>query len=97
MEIHSTRLDAGNPFARQQQLASSVRHALNRLPPRSRAQLLAQAMPPVQPPVTMPQSAVLYRVPVPVMQATAAQAQPVYPTVAYRTQRVAQTVPWQLA
>lgn len=97
MEIQSTRLDAGNPFARQQQLASSVRHALNRLPPKTRAQVLAQAMPPVQPPVTMPQSAVLYRVPVPVVQATAAQAQPVYPTVAYRTQRVAQIVPWQLA
>lgn len=97
MEIHSTRLDAGNPFARQQQLASSVRHALNRLPPRSRAQLLAQAMPPVRPSVTMPQSAVSYRVPLPVVQATAAQAQPVYPTVVYRPQRVAQTVPWQLA
>lgn len=40
MEIHSTRLDAGNPFARQQQLASSVRHALNRLPPKTRAQVL---------------------------------------------------------
>ncbi len=97
MEIQSTRLDAGNPFARQQQLASSVRHALNRLPPRTRAQLLAQAMPPVQHPVTMPQSAVSYRVPVPVVQATAAQAQPVYPTVVYRIQRVAQTVPWHLA
>ncbi len=97
MEIQSTRLDAGNPFARQQQLASSVRHALNRLPPKTRAQVLAQAMPPVQPSVKMPQSAVSYRVPLPVVQATAAQAQPVYPTVAYRTQRVAQTVPWQLA
>ena len=30
MEIHSTRLDAGNPFARQQQLASSVRHEIGR-------------------------------------------------------------------
>ncbi len=97
MEIHSTLLDAGNPFARQQQLASSVRHALNRLPPRSRAQLLAQAMPPVQHSGTMPQSAVSYRVPVSVVQATAAQALPVYPTVVYRPQRVAQTVPWQLA
>ena len=97
MEIQSTRLDAGNPFARQQQLASSVRHALHRLPPRTRAQLLAQAMPPVQPLVTMPQSAVTYRVPVPVMQATATPVQSVYPTVVYRPQRVAQTVPWQLA
>ena len=38
-----------------------------------------------------------YRVPVPVMQATATLVQPVYPTVVYRPQRVAQTVPWQLA
>lgn len=50
----------------------------------------------------MPQSAVSYQVPGPVVQATAvqataAQAQPVYPTVVYRPQRVAQTVPWQLA
>lgn len=97
MEIQSTRLDAGNPFARQQQLVSSVRHALHRLPPRTRARLLAQAMPPVQPPVTMPQSAVSYRVPVPVVQATATPVQTVYPTVVYRPQRVAQTVPWQLA
>lgn len=97
MEIQSTRLDAGNPFARQQQLASSVRHALNRLPPKTRAQVLAQAMPVIEPPHHMPQSAVSYRVPVPVVQATAAQAQPVYPTVVYRPQRVAQTVPWQLA
>ncbi|WP_427772983.1 hypothetical protein [Comamonas thiooxydans] len=71
MEIHSTRLDAGNPFARQQQLASSVRHALNRLPPKNRAQLLAQVAPPVQSPRPVPQSAVSYRVPVPVVQATA--------------------------
>lgn len=97
MEIHSTRLDAGNPFARQQQLASSVRHALNRLPPKTRSQVLAQAMPPIEPPRPMPQSVVSYRVPGPVMQATATPVQTVYPTVAYRTQRVAQTVPWQLA
>lgn len=97
MEIHSTRLDAGNPFARQQQLASSVRHALNRLPPKTRSQVLAQAMPPIEPPRPMPQSAVSYRVPGPVMQATATPVQTVYPTVAYRTQRMAQTVPWQLA
>ena len=63
----------------------------------NQAQLLAQAMPPVQPSVTMPQSAVSYRVPVPVVQATATPVQAVYPTVVYRTQRVAQTVPWQLA
>ena len=31
------------------------------------------------------------------LAATAAQAQPVYPTVVYRIQRVAQTVPWHLA
>lgn len=97
MEIQSTRLDAGNPFARQQQLANSVRHALNRLPPMTRAQVLAQAMPAIEPPHLMPQSAVSYRVPVPVVQATATPVQAVYPTVAYRTQRVAQTVPWQLA
>lgn len=97
MEIQSTRLDAGNPFARQQQLASSVRHALNRLPPKTRAQVLAQATPAIEPPHHMPQSAVSYRVPGPVMQATATPVQTVYPTVAYRTQRVAQTVPWQLA
>lgn len=97
MEIQSTRLDADNPFARQQQLASSVRHALNRLPPKTRAQVLAQAMPAIEPPSLMPQSAVSYRMPLPVVKATAAQAQPVYPTVVYRTQRVAQTVPWQLA
>ena len=97
MEIHSTRLEAGNPFARQEQLAKSVRHALNRLPPRTRTQLLAQAMPPIEPPRPIPQSAVSYRVPLPVVQATTAQAQPVYPTVVYRPQRVAQTVPWQLA
>jgi len=97
MEIQSTRLDAGNPFARQQQLASSVRLALNRLPPKARAQVLAQAMPAIEPPHLMPQSAVSYQVPGPVVQATAAQAQPVYPTVVYRPQRVAQTVPWQLA
>ena len=97
MEIQSTRLDAGNPFARQQQLASSVRHALNRLPPKTRAQVLAQAMPPVQPSVTMPQSAVSYRVPAPVVHATATQVQTVYPTVVYRPRRVTQTVPWQLA
>ena len=97
MEIQSTRLDAGNPFARQQQLASSVRHALNRLPPRSRAQLLAQAMPPIKPPRPIPQSAVSYRVPLPVVQATVTPVQTVYPTVVYRTQRVTQTVPWQLA
>lgn len=97
MEIHSTRLDASNPFAQQQQLASSVRHALNRLPPKTWAQLLAQAMPPVQSPVTMPQSAVSYRVPLPVVQATVTPVQTVYPTVVYRTQRVTQTVPWQLA
>ena len=97
MEIQSTRLDAGNPFARQQQLASSVRHALNRLPPKTRAQVLAQAMPAIEPPHPMPQSAVSYRVPLPVVQATATLVQPVYPTVVYRPQRVAQTVPWQLA
>ena len=97
MEIPSTRLDAGNPFARQQQLASSVRQSLNRLPPRTRAQLLAQAMPPVQPPVTMPQSAVSYRVPLPMTQVAAAPAQPVYPTVVYRPRRVTQIVPWPLA
>jgi len=97
MEIQSTRLDAGNPFARQQQLASSVRHALNRLPPKTRAQVLAQAMPAIEPPHPMPQSAVSYRVPLPVVQATATPVQTVYPTVAYRTQRVAQIVPWQLA
>lgn len=95
MEIHSTRLDAGNPFAQQQQLASSVRHALNRLPPRSRAQLLAQAMPAIEPPRPVPQSAVSYRVPV--VQATATPVQTAYPTVVYRPQRVAQTMPWQLA
>ncbi len=97
MEIHSLRLDAGNPFARQQQLASSVRHSLNRLPPTTRAQVLAQAMPPDQPSRPMPQSAVSYRVPVPVTQVAAAPAQPVYPTVVYRPRRVAQPVPWQLA
>lgn len=97
MEIHSTRLDAGNPFARQQQLASSVRHSLNRLPPKTRAQLLAQAMPTVMPQVPMPQSAMSYRVPVPVAQATATQVQPVTPTMVYRPRRMAQIVPWQLA
>ncbi len=97
MEIHSTRLDAGNPFARQQQLASSVRHALNRLPSKTRSQVLAQAMPAIEPPRLMPQSAVSYRVPVPVVQATVTPVQTVYPTVVYRTQRVTQTVPWQLA
>jgi hypothetical protein len=97
MEIHSTRLDAGNPFARQQQLASSVRHALNRLPPKTRAQVLAQAMPAIEQPRPMPQSAVSYRVPMPVVQATATPVQTVYPTVIYRPRRVAQPVPWQLA
>ncbi len=97
MEIHSSRLDAGNPFARQQQLAHAVRNSLNRLPPKTRAQLLAQAMPPVQPQVPMPQSAVSYRVPVPVVQATATPVQPVKPTVVYRPRRMAQIVPWQLA
>jgi|GEM_PF-1073897 len=97
MEIHSTRLDAGNPFARQQQLASSVRHSLNRLPPKTRAQLLAQAMPTVMPQVPMPQSAMSYRVPVPVAQATATPVQPVTPTMVYRPRRMAQIVPWQLA
>ncbi len=97
MEIHSTRLDAGNPFARQQQLAHAVRLSLNRLPPKTRAQVLAQAMPPVQPQVPMPQSAVSYRVPVPVVQATATPVQPVKPTVVYRPRRMAQIVPWQLA
>lgn len=97
MEIHSLRLDAGNPFARQQQLASSVRHALNRLPPKNRAQLLAQVAPPVQSPRPVPQSAVSYRVPVPVVQATATPVQTVHPTLVYRPRRVAQTVPWQLA
>lgn len=97
MEIHSTRLDAGNPFARQQQLAHAVRHSLNRLPPKTRAQLLAQAMPPVQPQVPMPQSAVSYRVPVPVVQATATPVQPVTSTLVYRPRRMAQIVPWQLA
>lgn len=97
MEIHSTRLDAGNPFARQQQLASSVRHALNRLPPKTRAQVLAQVTPPVQPPVTMPKSAVSYRVPMPVMLVDAVPTQTVYPTVVYRPRRAAQPAPWQLA
>lgn len=97
MEIHSTRLDAGNPFARQQQLASSVRHALNRLPPKTRAQVLAQAMPAIEPPRPVTQSAVSYRVPLPVVQTTATPVQPVYPTIVYRPRRVAQTVPWQLA
>jgi hypothetical protein len=99
MEIHSTRLDAGNPFARQQQLASSVRHSLNRLPPKTRAQLLAQAMPPVQPQIPMPQSAMSYRVPVPVpvAQATATPVQPVTPTMVYRPQVMAQPLSWQLA
>jgi hypothetical protein len=97
MEIHSTRLDAGNPFARQQQLAHAVRHSLNRLPPKTRAQLLAQAMPPVQPQVPMSQSAVSYRVPVPVVQATATPVQPVTSTLVYRPRRMAQIVPWQLA
>lgn len=97
MEIHSTRLDAGNPFARQQQLASSVRHALKRLPPKTRAQVLAQVMPAIEPPRPMPQSAVSYRVPLPVVQATATPVQPVYPTIVYRPRRVSQTVPWQLA
>jgi len=99
MEIHSTRIDAGNPFARQQQLAHAVRHSLNRLPPKTRAQLLAQAMPPLQPQVPMPQSAVSYRVPVPVpvAQATASPAKPVTPTMVYRPRRVAQPRSWQLA
>ena len=97
MEIHSTRLDAGNPFARQQQMASSVQHALNRLPPKTRAQVLAQAMPAIEPPRPMPQSAVSYRVPAPVVHATATPGQIVYPTVLHRPRRVAQTVPWQLA
>lgn len=97
MEIHSTRLDAGNPFARQQHLAHAVRHSLNRLPPKTRAQLLAQAMPPVQPQVPMPQSAMSYRVPVPVAQATATPVQPVTPMVLYRPQRAAQRLSWQLA
>jgi hypothetical protein len=95
MEIQSTRLDAGNPFARQQQLASSVRHALNRLPPKTRAQVLAQFAPPLQPPRPVPQSAVSYRVPV--TQVAAAPVQPVYPTIVSRPRRVAQPVPWQLA
>lgn len=97
MEIQSTRLDAGNPFARQQQLASSVRHALNRLPLKTRAQVLAQAMPAIEPIRPIPHSAVSYRVPMPVMQATTVREQLVYPTVVYRPRRVAQTVPWQLA
>lgn len=97
MEINSLRLDTGNPFARQQQLASSVRHALNRLPPKTRAQVLAQAMPAIEPPRPVPQSAVSYRVPVPVVQATVTPVQPVYPTIVYRPRRVAQPVPWQLA
>lgn len=97
MEIQSTRLDAGNPFARQKQLAHTVRHSLNRLPPKTRAQLLAQAMPPMQPKVLMPQSAVSYRVPVPVAQATATSVQPVTPIMVYRPRRVAQPLSWQLA
>ena len=97
MEINSLRLDAGNPFARQQQLASAVRQGLNRLPAKTRTQLLAQAMPPVQPPVPMPQRAVSYRVPLPVTQVAAAPAQAVYPTVVYRPRQMAQTLPWQLA
>ncbi len=97
MEIHSLRLDAGNPFARQQQLASSVRHALNHLPPKTRAQVLAQVVPAIEPSRPVPQSAVSYRVPLPVVQATATPVQPVYPTIVYRPRRVAQTVPWQLA
>ena len=97
MEIPSTRLDAGNPFARQQQLAHAMRQGLTRLPPKTRAQLLAQAMPPVQPPLTMPQSAVSYRVPLPVTQVAAAPVKAVYPTVVYHPRRTAQPLPWQLA
>ena len=97
MEIHSTRLDAGNPFARQQQLAHAVRHSLNRLPPKTRAQLLAQAMPPVQPQVPIAQSAVSYRVAVPVAETTAIPVQPVTPTMVHRPRRVAQPLSWQLA
>ena len=97
MEIHSTRLDAGNPFARQQQLAGAVRQGLTRLPPKTRAQLLAQAMPPIQPPRPVPQSALSYRVPLPAVQAEATPAQPVTPMVLYRPGRLAQPLPWQLA
>ena len=94
MEIHSTRLDAGNPFARQQQLVGAVRQGLTRLPPKTRAQLLAQAMPQ---PHAAPQSAASYRVPLPAVQAEATPAQPDTPMVLYRPRRLAQPLPWQVS
>lgn len=94
MEIHSSRLDAGNPFARQQQLARVMRWGMTHLPDRTRAQVLAQALPATFPPST---PAAPYPLVPTAVQAVTAPAQPTYPTAIYRPLRVARPLPWQLA
>lgn len=94
MEIHSSRLDAGNPFARQQQLARVMREGMTRLPDRTRAQVLAQALPATFPPSA---PAASYPLVPTAVQAVTAPAQPTYPTAIYRPLRVARPLPWQLA
>jgi len=46
MDIKTSRLDASNPFAQSQQLASNIQQGLAQLPTHARAALIEQTLPP---------------------------------------------------
>lgn len=46
MDIKTSRLDASNPFAQSQQLASNIGQGLAQLPTHARAALIEQSLPP---------------------------------------------------
>ncbi len=63
MDIKTSRLDASNPFAQSQQLASNIGQGLAQLPTHARAALIKQSLPPASSKPAPAIQAILHREP----------------------------------
>lgn len=107
MDIKTSRLDASNPFAQSQQLASNIQQGLAQLPTHPRAALIEQSLPPASAKPVPALQAISHREPAaiteelaPIVKAQRRRRQSSFLTrpqqrPQLRSLRVARGLPWQ--